>query len=292
MKIIAFDIGGTAIKYGIFESETLISSNEIATEAQKGGESIFSKICDVINENEDIEAISISTAGQVNPILGKIIYANENIPNYTGLEWKSRLEQLYNVEVFVENDVNSMALGEAYFGAGKNDENLLCLTFGTGVGGALIIGKKIYYGSRFSAGEFGALVTHGSVKKESDGFFDGCYEKYASVTALVENAKKIDEKYTNGRIIFENINKPEVKSLIDDWIDEIVLGLTSIVHLFNPSKIILGGGVMKQEYVISNVRRLTIERVMPNYRNVEIENAKLDNLAGIYGAVSKVLFKN
>ena len=129
MKILVFDIGGTAIKYGICQSGKLLSINECPTEAYKGGPHILQTICSLAEHSLPFDAIGISTAGQVNPQEGSIIYANSNIPNYTGTQFQKILQERFHVPVAVENDVNSAALGEAIFGAGKGNHSFLCLTY-------------------------------------------------------------------------------------------------------------------------------------------------------------------
>mgnify|MGYP000146343310 CR=1 FL=1 len=119
MKILVFDIGGTAIKYGICKNGHLEETKEYPTEAFRGGTHILNTICRLSEQYLPFDAIGISTAGQVNPDEGSIIYANSNIPDYTGTQFKKILQKLFHVPVAVENDVNSAALGEAVFGAGK-----------------------------------------------------------------------------------------------------------------------------------------------------------------------------
>lgn len=186
MKILVFDIGGTAIKYGICQDGHLMETSECPTEAYKGGPHILETICTLAEQSLPFDAIGISTAGQVNPEEGYIIYANSNIPDYTGTQFQKILQERFHVPVAVENDVNSAALGEAIFGAGKGKDSFLCLTYGTGVGGAIIENKQVYHGSSFSAGEFGAIITHAEEKLAGTDPFDGCYERYASATALVK----------------------------------------------------------------------------------------------------------
>lgn len=291
MKIAAIDIGGTSIKAGLFVNGQLTRQQEIDTNAFLGGKSIFQKVCQLIDSYEELNYIGISTAGQVNAEEGYLIFANENIPEYTGMQLKKRLESIYQIEVFVENDVNAAALGEAYFGAGIEAKDFLCLTYGTGIGGAIVMNKEIYHGDSFSAGEFGALIVHGKEHQNTWGYFDGCYEKYASTTALMKKAKQLDPKYTNGRILFEDMEVPEVKELIYDWIEEIVLGLVSLIHIFNPSHIILGGGIMARAMILDRINLLIYERIMPNYRSVIIKNTILGNQAGLYGAIVPILNK-
>ena len=220
MKILVFDIGGTAIKYGICKNGHLEETKEYPTEAFRGGTHILNTICRLSEQYLPFDAIGISTAGQVNPDEGSIIYANSNIPDYTGTQFKKILQKLFHVPVAVENDVNSAALGEAVFGAGKGKNSFLCLTYGTGVGGAIIENKQVYHGSSFSAGEFGAIITHAEEKLSGTDPFDGCYERYASATALVKMVSTVDSSLTNGRQIFASLKRPEINEVINKWIDE------------------------------------------------------------------------
>ena len=167
MKILAFDIGGTAIKYSICEDDKLLNVNEIPTNAMMGARHVMDTLkglTNTLSKDTSFDAIGISTAGQVNAETGSIIYANTNLPGYTGTQIRTELEELFHVPVAVENDVNAAALGEAIYGAGQGHSDFLCLTYGTGVGGAIIRDREIYHGSSFSAGEFGAMVTHGTAK--------------------------------------------------------------------------------------------------------------------------------
>ena len=284
MKILVFDIGGTAIKYGICKNGHLEETKEYPTEAFRGGTHILNTICRLSEQYLPFDAIGISTAGQVNPDEGSIIYANSNIPDYTGTQFKKILQKLFHVPVAVENDVNSAALGEAVFGAGKGKNSFLCLTYGTGVGGAIIENKQVYHGSSFSAGEFGAIITHAEEKLPGTDPFDGCYERYASATALVKMVSTVDSSLTNGRQIFASLTRPEINEVINKWIDEIVLGLATLIHIFNPSCIVLGGGIMVQPYILERIHTRIPQMVMSSFTHVQISNAKLGNSAGLMGA--------
>lgn len=284
MKILVFDIGGTAIKYGICQDGHLEETRECPTEASKGGSHILNTICQLAEQSLPFDAIGISTAGQVNPEDGFIIYANQNIPDYTGTQFQKILQERFHVPVAVENDVNSAALGEAVFGAGKGRKSFLCLTYGTGVGGAIIENGQVYHGSSFSAGEFGAVITHAEEKLSGTDPFDGCYERYASATALVKMVSEIDSSLTNGRQIFADLERPEIKAVVNKWIDEIMLGLTTLIHIFNPSCIVLGGGIMVQPYILEQIHVRIPQMVMSSFSHVQILSAKLGNSAGLLGA--------
>ena len=284
MKILVFDIGGTSITHGYCVDNTLVEVHETPTDAKKGGRHVIDTVISLIKEQDGYDAIGISTAGQVNAEKGSIIYANSNIPNYTGMQIKEELEALFSVPVAVENDVNSAALGEAISGAGKNFDNFLCLTYGTGVGGAIIQDKAVYHGSSFSAAEFGAIVTHGEERKGSADYFDGCYERYASTTALVKKAMEYDPSLDNGRKIFARLDDPKVMDILDAWVDEIMIGLATLTHIFNPSCIIVGGGVMAQPLILEKMHAKMTQYIMPSFSHVKILSAELGNTAGLLGA--------
>ena len=242
------------------------------------------KVTALIEQESDYDAIGISTAGQVNGITGSIIYANSNIPGYTGMEIKKELEEKFHVPVAVENDVNAAALGEAVYGAGKEFPSFLCLTYGTGVGGAIIENKSVYHGSSFSAAEFGAIVTHSEDKINGTDFYDGCYERYASTTGLIKMAQNYDPSLDSGRKIFARLEDPAIREILNHWVDEIMLGLSSLTHIFNPGCIILGGGIMSQPLIRDMIQERISKFIMPSFAHVQIKPAALGNSAGLLGA--------
>lgn len=291
VNILALDIGGTAIKVATVSLDgTILASAEYPSEGKKGGPHILNKICEIISSHKDYDKIGISTTGQVDSTTGNIVFANENVPNYTGMELGKIIADKFGVPVAVENDVNAAALGEAHYGAGKEYSDFLCLTYGTGVGGAIIMGHEIYGGSKGVAGEFGHIITHPEGLMCGCGQ-KGCYEQYASTTALVRMCMAEDSKFENGRIIFEEMHKgnSRVQAIINNWIDEIVLGLRSLVHIFNPSCLILGGGILEQDYVIQEINSRLHHKIMPSYAGVVVRKALLGNNAGVLGATHLVL---
>ena len=283
MRIAALDIGGTSIKSGIWDGKQTLELKEWETNASRGGACLMARAVAILHTYGDFDAIGISTAGQVDSEQGSIYYANDNIPGYTGTKIRDILEAEFGVPVAVENDVNAAALGELYFGAAKGAENFLCLTYGTGVGGAIVIDGSIYPGSTWSGGSFGGILTHPEAM-EAGVEFSGCYEKYASTTGLVREAMKVDASLDNGRKIFEAFDRPEIRAVIDRWIDEIVYGLISLIHIFNPSDILLGGGILAQDYIIREVRRRVDARISSGFSGVNLLQTGLGNQAGLMGA--------
>lgn len=283
-KIVVLDIGGTSIKSGLWDGEKLLEIREQETCAKNGGDFVMKRARDIIASYGDFRGIGISTAGQVDFSSGSIRYANENIPGYTGMQVKKILEKEFDVATAVENDVNAAAIGEAVFGAGRDIQDFLCVTYGTGVGGAIVSGGALYRGSTYSAGEFGGIITHPE-QRQPGSPFSGCYENYASTTALVRMVKTKAPHLDTGRKIFMEIEEPWVRRMVDDWIKEITYGLVSLIHIFNPACVVLGGGIMAQPYVAETLRTFVHEEIMESFQDVRLVQAQLGNHAGMMGAV-------
>lgn len=289
MKILAFDIGGTNIKYALIDEKFKITDRHtIPTEAEKGGQELVIKIISIIESYESIDRVAVSTAGQVDSENGIVVYSTNNIPYYTGMMMKKIIENKTGIPTYVENDVNAFAVGEAMFGAAKGKSDFLALTYGTGIGGALYLDNKLYKGMGCSAGEFGHMITHAGGKQCTCGG-EGCYECYASTKALLESVNKRNSTNLNAFQIFEkeNFEKPEIRSVIDQWIDEMIIGLINIIYIFNPPLIVLGGGIMNENYVIDLIDRKIYNLLMDNFKDVNIVRSKLGSDAALLGVASQ-----
>ena len=290
MRILAADIGGTTTKLAICNKQGHVDGyKEYETESKKGGPYVVEKLVNQLSQihREDYDVIAISTAGQVDAINGKIVYANENIPNYTGMELASIISDKLNKSVKIENDVNAAALGEMTFGAAKHYQDFLSLTYGTGIGGAIVIDRQLYKGANGVAGEFGhMLIPHISNRNLLHTL--PYYEHYASTLSLIKSAQMIDSDCINGRILFQKINqgRDEFIPVLNMWVDNISAGLISLVHIFNPAAIIIGGGIMEQDVLIEMISQRVQKRVMPSFSQVKVTGATLGNKAGLLGASS------
>lgn len=291
MRILAADIGGTFTKIGICNEQGHIDQlMEYATESDKGGPHVIENLLVKMAQYDDYDTIAISTAGQVNAEEGYIVYANENIPNYTGMKIREIVTNRFNKPVKVENDVNAAALGEAYFGAAKSFNDFLCLTFGTGIGGAIVLNRQIYRGADGVAAEFGHIFTH-PLPGMGVGARKPYYESYASTTALVRMAKQADPECVDGRILFDKIGRgnENLYRIVHSWAAEVCVGLASLIHIFNPPAIVIGGGVMEQDSLVNLVEQQTKELIMESFSSVKILKASLGNKAGLLGAASLFL---
>ena len=241
------DVGGTSIKYGIISAGgTLLDEGEIPTRAEEGGKALLGRMVALAEEHRgSFDAIGVSTCGQVNRADGSIRFATDNVPGYTGTQIGRTLRETFGVDTAVENDVNAAALGEAKFGAAQGFSNFLCITFGTGIGGAIVLDGKLYAGKNGSAGELGHMITHAGGKKCTCSGC-GCFEAYASTGALSRLAAERLGGEWNGRTLFGALrsDRPGVQQVIDLWCGEIAVGLASLTHIFEPEAIVLGGGIM------------------------------------------------
>ena len=287
MNILAIDIGGTMIKYGLVSSDgEILSTDKIETEAEKGLENILNKIDNIFKryKKNNPVGIAVSGTGQINGMIGKVIGGNPIIPNWIGTNLVKILEEKYNLPAVLENDVNCVALGEKWIGAGKDLSNFICLTIGTGIGGGIILNNQLFRGENFVAGEFGHIL----IKK-------GEFEQFACTTALIRLVKERTGKTLNGKEIFDLEKKEivEYQEVISEWIENLTDGLSSIIYCFNPANIILGGGVIGQgEPLINRIKNSLFKKIGPQFKEkLNITQAKLGNNAGMIGASYLLLEK-
>ncbi len=212
-----------------------------------------------------------------------------NLPNYIGSPIKEQLEAKFHRPVTVANDANCMCLGEVWVGGAKGYTDVIGVTLGTGVGGGILTGGRLLEGARGLGGEMGHYRTHAQHGLLCTCGAVGCWEQYASTTALVRGAHAIDPNLKDGRAIFAaaEAGNPLVLDLIERWTDEIAQGLAGMVHIFNPQLILIGGGVSAQEkFLIEPVAAKVRRSIMPAFaEGLEIRAAQLHNDAGMVGAV-------
>jgi glucokinase len=243
---LGMDIGGTKIRGAIVsEDGSLLDIKEIPTEARFGGEHVLTQLKALIDQlmHKEICGIGIGTAGQVN-LNGEILSATDTFPNWSGIALQKRLEIGYQLPVRVVNDVQAMALGELHFGEGKMVKDFICLALGTGVGGAVVAEGKLIRGSNGAAGEIGHMTIREGGRKCPCGK-KGCLEAYASGSALLDLYKERTSVSKTGPEIFNSALNGELNAhtIINEYISNLVTGIASLAAIFNPTKVILGGGV-------------------------------------------------
>jgi len=283
MRIAALDIGGTGLKSGIWDGTALSELRETQTCAQEGAARLMETVCALLHEMRPFDAVGVSTTGQPDPVSGTIRLGNQNIRDYTGTPVGDILRSAFAVPVHVENDTNAMAVGESRYGAGRGIPDFICLSYGTGIGGAIFLKGELYRGWHGSAAEFGTMTLHAGQAVPGDPYSGG-YENAASVTALLAMARRLDPDIRDGRTLFARSAEPAFRELLDHWKAEVAAGLASLIHIFGPGRVILGGGVMEQRELVEEIRELTCQRLMRSFLPVEIVPAQLGNTAGMIGA--------
>ena len=309
-KFVGIDIGGTAVK-GILMGEdgTVLKRSSIPTLATRPFEDVAERIGEqvlALAEGEKVEAVGVGCPGTIDGARGIVHYSNN-------LYWKDAplaevLRQKVGVPVKLANDANAAALGEYRFGAGKTFTDVALVTLGTGVGSGIIIGGKLFEGCNGKGTEVGhtMLVSNGV---QCTCGRRGCFEAYASATALVRQttfAMLTDRRSSmwdfvggdlnkvDGRVSFEcaKAGDATAKHVVDDYLFYVGAGLTNIVNTFGSQAVILGGGVCAQGSALTTpvFRHVNAHRYGGERGPVtSILTAKLGNDAGTFGAAGLVM---
>ncbi|OEF99171.1 hypothetical protein BHF71_09825 [Vulcanibacillus modesticaldus] len=293
---IGIDLGGTNVRVGVVDEHGhIIEEVSDLTEAKKGPKYVVDKITKMINslENKDkISSIGIGAPGPLNPNTGVIIEP----PNLLGWKNVPIVEMIYeNTGIYcrLDNDANVAGLAEAKYGNGKDFDIVQYITISTGIGGGLIINKKIVSGSQGAAGEIGQMRIIANSPKQ---LTSSTLEDLSSGTAIAKFAK--ERKITNkgAKEVFELADNGNIdaKRLINEVLDYLAVGIANITHTVNPDIFILGGGVTESLKKYGYINEL-IAKVRGYVYNslvdfVNIKPAKLGTKAGIIGAANLVKF--
>lgn len=286
-RVIAIDVGGTAIKHCLFHGNEAPESIQVGvtpTKAHLGGEHLIREtVSGIIRSYGPCDRIAICTCGVIDTLAGRVKYATDTIPGYTGMDVAGILEKQFHVSVMLENDTLAAAVGEAHYGVAKGKGGFLYLTFGTGIGGAIHMACMPHQEERtIAAAALGHIVTHVGGRKCNCGAC-GCYEQYAATSALVKNVECALGKTLTGEEIMKMKDDPAVAAILEDWIYEVVVGLASLVHVINPNTIVLGGGIMRNASIVERIKERIPSCLLPTFSNVSILGSTLENKAGVLG---------
>ncbi len=312
MYTIGIDLGGTNIAAGIVnDNYEIICKDSVPTGADRPGEEIVKDmaalckkiIADANLTEADIEYIGIATPGTANSETGVVVYAN-NLP-FLDFPIAALLKKHIGIEkVLIENDANAAAKGEAVAGAAKGYANSVMITLGTGVGGGIIIDNKVYSGFNHAGAELGHIVIEYDGVPCSCGR-KGCWEAYSSATALIRMTKeKIlevgesskmwemiggDIAKVSGRTAFNAAREGDKagQEVVDKYIGYLTSGLASIINIFQPEVLSIGGGISNEKDNLLNPVKERIKGETYSRDNInatDIRIATLRNDAGIIGA--------
>ncbi len=304
------DLGGTNIAAGIVdESGTIICDKSIKTNLPKSEKQlekdIFNLCDDLCKENgydinKDIVSVGIGTPGSVDGNRG-IVWSNVNF-GYTNWEIVKNLKEFFQIPVFVENDANTAIVAEVVAGNAKGYQNALVVTIGTGIGGGAYVNGKICSGCNYSALEIGHMVINLGGRECNCGR-RGCFERYASASALTRDTKEAMIKNPNSLLwkLCPNIENANSKFafdamemgdetatyLVKKYIEYLACGIINLINIFQPDIICIGGGVSNQREKLLDLLKPYIDQedfARNAHERTKIMIAKFRNNAGIIGA--------
>lgn len=292
--VVGVDIGGTKIAGAVVTRQgEIIERLTVPSEGKLGGSKVMANLVTLIDELLDntkhqVRAIGVGTAGEVDPMSGVITSATDNIPNWSGSDLAGLCVNHWNLPIRVDNDANAAALAELWYGAGRGVSNFVYLCLGTGVGGAVISQSKLLRGAHNYAGALGHITICYNGRPCNCGS-TGCLEAYVSGSAIGEMAKKrlVSKEIVDARTLFSLVQAgdQEALQLVDEVGGYLGCGLASIANSFDPSLIIIGGGVGEVgELLLSRAREVLQQRVLAGLKGeVQLKQAALGNDSGVIG---------
>lgn len=304
---IGIDLGGTNIVAGVVnEKYEIIAKAKTPTNRPRPVEDICADMARVALEAvalagltiDDIQSVGVGSPGTVNSDTGVIEYAN-NL-DFNDAPVASLIRKVIDKPVYCENDANAAAYGEFVAGSAKGANNAVCITLGTGVGGGIIIDRKIYSGFNFAGAELGHMVVEVDGPKCTCGRH-GCFEVYSSATGLIRMTKEAmdanpDSKmhemmgdHVSGRLAFNAMRAGDdaAKGVVDKYIKYLAAGIANTINIFQPEILCIGGGVCNEGDALLIPLKEAVDKEIytrNGAKKTEIVIASLGNDAGIIGA--------
>ena len=307
---VGIDLGGTNIVSGVVdENYNIIAKAKLKTNCPRSAQEIIADMAKTVTlalekagiDISQVDSVGVGAPGSIEPKNGIVLYSN-NI-DFNNVELGKILSNLLGKPIFVENDANAAAYGEYLAGAGKGTENFVMITLGTGVGGGIIIHGKLFVGSNYSGGELGHTVIVEDGEECTCGR-KGCWEAYASATALIRQTKEQmladrdsimwqlcegNIEKANGLTAFDAMRAGDAsgKQVVDKYINHIATGIVNLVNIFQPDVLCIGGGICNEGEVLTAPieKKLRVEDYARYVdKKAQIKIATLGNDAGIIGA--------
>ncbi len=311
---IGIDLGGTSIKAGLVTPDGEITESESTpTLAHEGPKAIVGRMAKLAENlkrkpKERIAGIGVGSPGPLNPATGMLYFA-PNMPGWDNFPLGEELQKATQLPVTIENDANCAAMAEYWKGAGAGSGTMILLTLGTGIGGGIIMGGKVVNGARVTAGEVGHIALSETGPKCGCGS-RGCLEAYCGTQGILDRAKATMDKPGTVTALREMAGKDYellTPKLIGDaarkgdgvaislWKETgkyLGIGIASLVNLFAPDMVIIGGGIGQGNWLFlePGIREEVKRRGMrPGNEQVKIVLASMGNDAGLIGAAALIL---
>ena len=306
---IGIDVGGTNIKGVIIDGEgKLLQKQSVPSGSGADIADNAAALCNSLigasgRPLKDFKGVGVGCAGMIDSQNGTVVFAgNLKLDNFP---LAKIIEQKVGLKTAITNDANAAALGEAKFGSGKNYKNSLFITLGTGVGGGVVIDGKLFEGNRSAGAEIGHMVIERGGDRCTCGR-RGCFEAYASATALIKRTKWAMEEdagskmwqsctsdAADGKTAFAYADTDvSAREVVDWYIKRLACGLVNLANIFRPEVITLGGGVAGQGERLTVPLQGLLDRELfggTRYAPVKITTATLGADAGAFGAAALVM---
>ena len=289
MNRIGVDLGGTKIEGILLSSDNkIIERIRIHTKQEEGYESIIHRIVKLINNIKSISVkdcqIGVCTPGALDIETG--ILKNSNTVCLIGKPIKEDLESELKCSIAIDNDANCFAMAEALLGSGKNYEIVFGVIMGTGVGGGLVLNRKIHHGRLFIAGEWGHQVLYPNGR---DCYCNkkGCVETYLSGPSLEKEWEKNSNEFLPLKKIIElydNCPNDYYTKWKNEFLSNFGIALSNVINIIDPDVIVLGGGLSNINFLYSEGILSVQKNIFSNKNDTPIVSNKLGDSAGVFGA--------
>lgn len=281
---IGLDIGGTRMKTVLLSSDgKLIEERRVDSHANEGPDRVRSTIREgiqfYIDKGHIFQSIGIGCAGSVNPETG-VVVNSPNFANWSNVPLKNWVQEDFKVPVAVGNDANLAAFTEWKLGNAKGVRNAVLLTFGTGVGGGIILDGKLFTGSTGTASEIGHFsICYNGIACACGN--TGCFERYCSASAVEKSLPGFTAKE-----IFARSEESPFKEVVETFFHNLCIGVVSVANLFDPDVILLGGGLSNGIFPrLKSIEAWVSEKAFPLVgQNLKIVPTAFSNLSGAMGA--------
>jgi len=298
IEIIGIDLGGTNTKFGLVSRTGDLLWSDVTPTPAAGGRAALLDVLKHIartalercrQTGRRPAAIGIATAGWVDPSAGRVVYATENLPGWTGTPIAVEIREATGMPTYVENDANALAAAEKEFGAGREFNDFVCITLGTGVGGGCYTGGRLNRGAHFFANAAGHLSIEPEGRPCNCGQ-RGCLETYANAAALLEYAGR---DYGNAENVIRAANAADTNAAaaIRRLGHCLALGCAIIVQLLDPQAIILAGGLAQDNPILAAAleAELSTRVSVWKQRGLQVRASELGYHAGVLGAAAIAL---
>lgn len=301
---IGIDLGGTFIKFALVsDAGETVFSNKLSIGSSSTRDDILDSIEKAIEMSmlfASGKQIPVSGIGIGSPGLccdGVVVGGADNLNGWADVHLSEIYSGKFKLPVLIDNDANVMGLGEAVYGAAKDCTDVIFLTVGTGIGGAIVAEGKLYGGYKNRGTEMGHVtIDHKGIACNCGG--RGCLEAYASTAALLRQyaeATGKDENDVDGFFLVQKFKDGEEAAVkcMQEHTDYLGHGIAGFINTFAPQKVVVGGGISESgQFYIDMIKKSALSYAMPDCAaNTDVVAATLGNQAGCLGAAS-LIFKN